>query len=271
MKPLLAAALILAASTAQALTIREAAGPTPADIQSAVNAFRADLGTANGNLPENFVGGRREINWDGVPDAFADPNLFPGDFFNGSTPGRARGVAFSTPGTGFLVSATAASGQPTNFGFPSDFLPFTAERLFSSVGSNVLDVQFFDPADQTTMALSAGFGAVFSDVEVAGLTSLAFFDAQGGLLLERAVLTSVSGGFSFLGASFDAPLVARVRMTLGDSVLLANGDFGSGVDGVVVDDFIFGEPTSVAPVPLPPSALMLAGALVAAGLIRRRV
>lgn len=32
------------------------------------------------------------MSWDGVPDMVADANEFPGDFFDGDVPGRARGL-----------------------------------------------------------------------------------------------------------------------------------------------------------------------------------
>src|SRR3954447_14633263 len=93
----------------------EAAGADAAAITPTRDAFREAVGGgavagANGS----FGGVRREINWDGVPDARADPNPLPADFFNVTSP---RGVVFSTPGTGFLVSAN--SGLPTAplFGF----------------------------------------------------------------------------------------------------------------------------------------------------------
>src|SRR5207248_1656510 len=69
----------------------EASGATPADIQTAVDAFRNFLGDNNG-VGGTFPTGRREINWDGVPDAFSAPNLLPANFFNSNSP---RGVVFT--------------------------------------------------------------------------------------------------------------------------------------------------------------------------------
>src|SRR5258707_709911 len=84
---------------------------TDAEVTGAVAAFRAAIGAANPNVPGSFLGGRREINWDGVPDAASVPNFFPGNFFNAAGAPRARGAEFSTPGDGFLVSAD--SSNPT--------------------------------------------------------------------------------------------------------------------------------------------------------------
>ena len=87
----------------------EGTGATVAAITPTRDAFRSAVGGgpvagANGD----FGGLRREINWDGVGDAFADPNALPGNFFNVNSP---RGVVFSTPGTGFLVSANSGGAS----------------------------------------------------------------------------------------------------------------------------------------------------------------
>jgi hypothetical protein len=94
--------------------ITSASGLTAADITPARDLYRLELGGgivagANGS----FGGVRREINWDGVPDAFAAPNNLPADFFNTVSP---RGVILSTPGTGFQVSANAGGTTPIAFG-----------------------------------------------------------------------------------------------------------------------------------------------------------
>src|SRR4051794_12163274 len=85
-------------------SFREATGANAAAIQSAVDAFRADLGTLNANTAGSVGSGRREINWDGVPDALAAPNALPANFFNTTSP---RGAVFATTGSGFQVSANA--------------------------------------------------------------------------------------------------------------------------------------------------------------------
>src|SRR5438046_7048007 len=82
--------MVLAVSeTAQA----QANQPTPADIQTAVDAFRNFLGDNNG-VGGTFPTGRREIKWDGVPDAFSAPNLLPSNCFTSNSP---RDVAFVHP------------------------------------------------------------------------------------------------------------------------------------------------------------------------------
>src|SRR5215813_11431372 len=73
----------------------ESEGANPAAITPTRDAFRAAVGGgtvagANGS----FGGLRREINWDGVPEALSDPNSLPANFFNTTSP---RGAVFSTP------------------------------------------------------------------------------------------------------------------------------------------------------------------------------
>jgi hypothetical protein len=251
-----------------------AAGNSPADIQASVDAFRAALGTLNPNVPGSFGTGRREINWDGVPDAFAAPNNLPANFFNVNSP---RGVVFSTPGTGFQVSANAvnSTSTPIEFGninpsYPSFFETFSAQRLFTSLDSNILDVFFFIPGS-TTPAVTTGFGAVFTDVDLANTSSLQFFN-QGGDSLGSFFVPNISGDetLSFLGVVFDAgELISIVRVTSGNQVLGPTNTLTN--DVVVLDDFIYGEPRlAQAQVSEPGALALLAIALFAFVLSRRK-
>jgi hypothetical protein len=73
------AAMLLAPAASAALIVYEAAGANAAAITPTRDAFRTAVGggtTAGAN--GSFGGLRREINWDGVPDTLADPNLLPG-------------------------------------------------------------------------------------------------------------------------------------------------------------------------------------------------
>src|SRR5436190_4381828 len=181
---LAAAALLLGTAASSAQTIRSGAGtgPTDAALVTARDQFRTDLGggtTAGAN--GSFGGVRREINWDGVPAASSAPNNLPANFFNVNSP---RGAVFSTPGTGFQVSGAttdAGAGQPAaaNFGninasYTTTFQPFTAQRLFTAIGTTATDVNFFN-AGTTVPATVRGFGVVFSDVDTAGTTLIQLF------------------------------------------------------------------------------------------------
>jgi hypothetical protein len=240
------AVLTAVASAAQArgvppVNVQQAAGTSAAAIQSAVDAYRADLGTLNPNVPGSFGSGRREINWDGVPDAFSAPNLMPADFFNVNSP---RGVVFTTNGSGFEVSANAGVA-PIEFDninptYSSLFTIFSPQRLFTALDSKRLTVRFFVPGS-TTPATSSGFGAVFTDVDRPG-TKIAYFNAAGDKLATFGVpISPGSETLSFLGVRFLEDRIAMVRITSGNSRLGPNERRGR--DLVVMDDFIYGEPT----------------------------
>lgn len=224
--------------------IYKASGSNAAAISPAVTNFRTAMGTLNPNVPGPLPPGRREINWDGVPDALSAPNNLPANFFNVNSP---RGVVFSGPGTGFQVSANA-SVAPINFGnidpsYPFLFATFSPQRLFTPLGSNITDVNFFVPGT-TNPGLTRGFGAVFSDVDLAGITRIQGFDKNGiQLFNEDAFLFSGNQTFSFLAFEYPTPIIARVRISTGNNAL------GAGIteslptrDLVVMDDFIYGEP-----------------------------
>ncbi|HEV8121203.1 MAG TPA: hypothetical protein VGQ67_09435 [Candidatus Polarisedimenticolia bacterium] len=221
----------------------EASGATPADIQATVDAYRALLGPLNPNVPGSFQSGRREINWDGVPDAFAAPNNLPPGFFNVNSP---RGAVFFTPGTGFQVSADDSNptNTPVRFGnlhpvLPQLFSTFSPQRLFIALDSTITETFFFVPGSPKGATVS-GFGAVFTDVNSGSSTTIEYFDVKGNLLFKGNVLpgTTSRGSLSFLGAAFDAgERVFAVRITSGDR----NPD-APAHDVVAMDDFIYAEP-----------------------------
>ena len=270
-----AAALILgiaATLPAQAVpVVTSASGPDAAAIQPAVDAFRASLGNLNPNVVGSFGSGRREINWDGVPNEFSSPNSFPATFFNDNSP---RGAFFLTPGTGFEVSAHAATGTPVRFGninpsYPDLFTTFSAQKLFTAIGSNVLDVLFLATGTVSTATVS-GFGAVFTDVDLPGASTLEFFTADDQSLGVFSVPAATGDQtMSFLGVAFSTERAHRVRITTGNTALSA----GTTGDVVALDDFIYSEPIalSTAPIPEPSTtALLVLGLAAMAAKLRRR-
>lgn len=275
MKPLLLGlvAFLGSALISSAVTIYEAAGPSAVSITAMRDSFRTAIGggTAAG-ANGSFGGIRREINWDGVPSNFSDPSLLPADFFNVTSP---RGVVFSTPGTGFSVSANAGGATPVLFGFPNDLQTFSPQKLFSAVNSNVTDVRFLIPGSNTAATTSA-FGLVFVDVEVPGSTQLEFFDLDDNLIFSRDALVGGNQGLSFIGGVLDVgdALISRVRITSGTNTLVSNGVLGNPInDFVAMDDFIYAEPSNAPTSTVPDSgsvAVLFGLALVGLAAARRR-
>lgn len=280
----LATMLMVAAQAAVAAPVVRSgvttAGAGDAAFNALLNTFRADLGGVlnppGACAPDPCTTGRREVNWDAVPDAASSPNNFPGNFFNGQAgvqpAGRQRGMNLTTPGTGFRVSATEFADE-TGFG-PAEFDAFSPARLFASMGSPITDVTFAVPGSPLLAATVGGFGVVFSDVDYTGSATMEFFDVAGlslGLFSVPGVFDQPNGqnsqgSFSFLGVSFDGgERVARVRVVSGS--LGIDGNFVGNDDAVVMDDFIFAEPLRVSE----PAGLALAGvALFGLAAARRR-
>ena len=166
------------------------------------------------------------------------------------------------------MSATEESGTPVGFGnldptYSAQFQTFSPQRLFTALGSNVLDVNFFVPGT-TVAARTRGFGSVFTDVEIANVTSLSFFDGNNALLDTFFVPVGPNGGLSFLGVDYGSAVVARVRVTSGNGVLRSPE---SGNDLVVMDDFIYAEPL---PLPEPGTMGLLVMGTLGLGLVTSR-
>ena len=248
---LVAFGVLLPAATADASPkIRVGAGANAAAIQSAVDLFRADLGGADNGVGGAFLSGRREIDWDDVPDTSAEPNPLLYDFFNTNSP---RGVKFGSLaniGGNHQFRVSARAGNPTStlvrFGnidpsYSIIFQTFSAERMFAPRFSNSVDIFFYVPGTSIP-ATVAGFGAVFADVD----SSNTFIEYYGvdGKKLSGSSLNVASNGLTFLGTSFTAgERVARVQMRLGNANLQAgNVDGTNSVDVVALDDFVYGEP-----------------------------
>ena len=242
------------------LTVRSASGANPAAIQATVDQFRADLGGANNGVGVfSGVGGRREVNWDAVPNGFSAPNTLPAGFFNQNSQ---RGLFFvaSPPVNGFMVSDTSTSGNGVgveftnlNATYAAQFQPFSAQKLFTPLSGNVCDIIFFVPLTGSAVAGNvpatvSGFGLVFADVDIAGTTALQAFDANDVSIGAFAASPS-AGGLSFLGIHLNGgdQGIARVRVSLGNAAIGPDDSPGSPNfrDIVVTDDFIYGEPVPI--------------------------
>ena len=204
-------------------------------------------GNNNGTTAGPLNSGRREIGWDGGGAATTVTPTPLATFLN-------RGALFLTPGTGFVQAPT--SGLATTFGnasYATIFQPFSAQRMFSPIGSNITEVQFFIPGNGTVPAVTAGFGAVFGDVDQpdgsgpgnkrgnrGASTLIQYFGANGQLLYSSFVPASPGdASLTFFAVLFSDARIASVRILTGDA---APGPDDDDLDIVVMDDFIYAEP-----------------------------
>ena len=246
---------LLSVTTASASpVVRQGSGANAAGLQAIFDQFRTDLGGGNNGVGGSFATGRRELNWDGVPDNFSEPNNFPLDFFNVNSP---RGVIFNSieDATGaalnqFSLSATTASGVPVRFAninaaYSTIFQTFSAQRLFMPRNTHMMEVNFVIPGTKIPATVN-GFGVVFADVDSAtgGNRSLIRVYSADGRQLSAASAPVLDNGLSFVGITFNAgERIARVVIESGNAALSAtNNDGVGGVDVVAMDDFIYGEP-----------------------------
>lgn len=252
-----------------------------ANATTALEAFRAAIGGGKNTAAAPQIGGRREINWDGVKldgtDAspttqVVDPNktvIIDVDRFKG------QGTLFADPyavsGDGFTSVNPASAGQ-----FPA----FSPNNTFvmQDPNSGQFDDRFigesFVLAGSNSAAGTRGFGAIFLDVEDAASSSIEYFGRDGNgnqvSLGTYAVPVGSDGEPQFLAVLFDRPIVTDVNLTVGTNALFSfDGtefkSFGAenlaaGIDLANTDDFVFAEPTQAVTVPLPGTlALALAG------------
>jgi hypothetical protein len=270
--------MLPAFATAAPVTFSVGGDATAESIQQTVDNFRAALGDPNnGNDPGPLATGRREINWDGGGNNFT--TTAPATPFNVFL--DSRGAQFTTPGAGLTQAPPSAdpvlfppgglAGLFSNPTYGTIFSTFSAERLFAPAGSNVTEGAFFLPGTNGgVLATVSGFGAVFTDVDLADTTQIEFFGPGGGLLFSSFVEpgTVDDGSLSFLGVFFNAgERVAAVLITTGNTPLGPND--GGDVDVVVMDDFLYGEPQARQQVP-EPSTLALFGITALVGWRLRR-
>lgn len=210
------------------------------NVTGVVRAFQVALGDPNNGAGAAAATGRREVNWDGVPGGQTNTNTFPANFFNVNS---TRGLVLATSGTGLRVSDNNFADVDPSYAAQFNF--FSPIKTFSPVGSNLLDCNFFR-SGTAVAATVTGFGAVFSDVDIANATRMEFVSGGGSLGTFLVPTRSDAGGLSFLGVQF-APgtLATQVRMALGTGNLGAGNtdvSVGGAADLVILDDFLYSEP-----------------------------
>lgn len=246
MKNKILAALLLAAVSAGCkkehdsdVIVVEASG----NISGHVDAFRQLLGSKLNTAP-GATGGRREINWDGVPAHLLGQPL-PPDFMNdtdpGALPGNQRGLVYEADAPFQVSNSNFAEVNPDA---APQFGAFSGSQIFTNVGSDLWDVGFELPG-QNVAASVQGFGIVFADVDLKNNTSLEFFEGGKSLGKFFAPVQKDGSKFSFLGVYFKKKRVTRIRVQHGNGVLSAGGrdiSNGGSKDLVVLDDFLYDEP-----------------------------
>ena len=210
-------------------------------IRAAVDRHRALLGPDNGDGAGGSANGYREINWDSVPDQFAEPNALPGGFFNAPTVPRARGALLSTSGKNVAVSARPGNpyGAAVRFGninptYSGRFHTFGPPRRFlpSAATSSTSPSACPEPSGPQSCAASARSTPMST-------TGFRYYDIRGRLL-EAFTVLAAPRGLSFLGVRFPNPVVARVRIQYGTPALGSNDS--PSVDVGVIGNLIYGEP-----------------------------
>jgi hypothetical protein len=190
-------------------------------LQATVAGFRNQLGDAQA---------RQEISWDDVPEAAADPQILPADYYNTTQP---RGLVFTGPGD-IRVSSDGSGPTAEEFGdhnlLPTtNYQPFSFLRLMSPVDKTIADVAF-RVAGTTTPAPTSAFGAVFADPGTAGFL---IPRAVNGDPLGIYVPPAHDDGLSFYGLRFPTPEIYSMSVA---------GNWVSGVRSTVFDNFIYADP-----------------------------
>lgn len=224
-----------------------------ATLNASINQFRSIFGdpTLPANGTPGAVGGRREVNWEGVPAVDNHNNNFPLDFFGKfdatSADGRKRGLLMLGPvnPTNFRIDSTNFVEINPNYG--TQFAAFSGKRTFVYLGTATSEAVFKVPGTNTDATIK-GFGVVFSDVDKANTTGIEYFNGDRSLGKFFAPVRSGTSSFSFLGVHFPNEKVTRVKITCGDGIL-GNGvnDIGtnnSTTDLVIMDDFFYDEPVA---------------------------
>lgn len=213
------------------------------DINPVLNRFRTQLGALN-NTP-GFTTGRREINWEGVPDSLMGLKM-PNDFFNptaaGSPVARQRGLVYAGADNAVVSKTNFAEINATA---STEFSAFSGTKTFAVTNAALWPVNF-RVAGQNTEATIQGLGIVFSDVDKDNSTFIEYFNGERSLGKFFVPAHNITGSFSFLGVFFPFEQVTHVKVGHEGTVSGGGKDISQGGtnDLVILDDFIYSEPVA---------------------------
>jgi hypothetical protein len=211
------------------------------DITNIVTQFRDKLGTLN--TTTGVTGGRREINWDAVPDSLMGLQL-AADFFNPTAAGapvaRQRGLVYSG---GDIPVVSKTNFADINPAAAPEFATFSGSKTFAVINAFEWQLAFRVPGQATTATVQA-FGAVFIDVDKPSSAFIEFFSNGNSIGKYFAPVQAAGGKFSFVGVYFNNQKITDVK--IGHEGKLNSGEKditqGGTKDLVIFDDFIYSEP-----------------------------
>jgi hypothetical protein len=212
------------------------------DITGDVNVFKSSLGSLN--TTTGVTNGRREINWDAVPDSFALTNI-PVNFFNptGTNANVAlqRGFEYDLAGN-FRVSSNGFAELKTEA--IADVQPFSGTKTFANTSAVAWPVGFKVAGQNTDAAVSA-FGVVFVGVNLENTTYIEPFSGTESLGKFFAKPYNSASRHSFVGVRFANSIITSVKIVHGNGTIgSSEKDITNGgtKDLVVLDDIIYSEP-----------------------------
>jgi PEP-CTERM motif len=145
--------------------------------------------------------------------------------------------------------------------------PLIAQQTASRAGSQASTIAFTLSRHGMHGDRLPGF---HTNVELADTSKIDFFDENGNLLTELFVPTGTGAqSLSFLEVVFNAgEEIGSVTITSGTAPLASGTNYNpaGGINLVVMDDFLFGEPTAAAAAPEPATLSLVGAALAGMGL-----
>jgi hypothetical protein len=209
---------------------------TVCSVAGARAAIVTETYTSRAEFASRLGGAVRTITFDDVDTGAVDPVEFDAE----------RYAPF-----GLIITGDAGQYASRDFGFPEDYTPNSSPNMYAPgaiedlTGGGNATVVTFVAGDAP--ALVAGFGAVFVDPDLPGVSSLSVFSDEGEPLGD-AEIPAADGQRVFRGivaVDSDTGVPAAVIA----SVQLVNGTGWPGADlndGVPLDDFVFGFTAAIA-------------------------